>query len=83
MTHVIPNLFVDVHRSKAKPTLFLGSNYFLIASTVSVNSLQQILLMVLAHDNTNSLRNALYDRHSSRFDIALHGICGQMQPDLR
>ena len=74
MTDVIPNLFVDVHPSKAKLTLFLDSSCFLIASTVSVYSLWQILLRVLANGNTGSLRNALYDCRSSRLDIAFHGI---------
>jgi hypothetical protein len=74
MSDVIANLFVDVHLSKAKLTLILDGNCFLIASTVSVHSLRQILLRVLADGNTNSLRNALFDRHSSRFDITFHGI---------
>jgi len=60
MTVVIANLFLDVPLSKAKFTLFLDGNCFLIASTGSVYSLQQILLRVLADGDTNSLRNALY-----------------------
>jgi len=74
MTDVIANLFVNVHPSKAKLTLFLDGNCFLIASTVSVYSLWLILLRVLADSNTNSLRNALYDGRNLRFDIAFHGI---------
>jgi len=74
MTDVIANLFVEVHPSKAKLTLFLVGNCFLIASTVSENSLQRMLLRVLADGSPSSLRNALYDRRSSRFDIAFHGI---------
>jgi hypothetical protein len=62
MTDIIANLFVDVHPSKAKLTLFLDGNCFLIASTASLDSLGQILLRVLADGNTNWLRNALYDR---------------------
>jgi len=74
MTDVIANLFVEVHPSKAKLTLFLVGNCFVIASTVSDYSLRQMLLRVLADGSTSSLRNALYDRRSSRFDIALPGI---------
>jgi hypothetical protein len=74
MTDVIANLFVDAHPSKAKLTLFLDGNCFLIASTVSVYSFWQILRRVLADSKTNWLRNALYDRRNWRFDIALHGI---------
>jgi hypothetical protein len=83
MTDVIANLFVDVHLSKAKLTLFVDGNYFLIASTVSVYSLQQILLRVLAEGTTNSLCNTLYDRRSLRFDIAFHGICAETKPNMR
>jgi len=83
MTDVITNLFVDVHPSKAKLTLFVDGNCLLIASTVSVYSLRQILLRVLADGISNSLRNALYDRHSSRFDIAFHGVCAETTPNMR
>jgi len=83
MTDVIANLVVDVHPSKAKLTLFLDSSCFLNASTVSVYSLRQILLRVLADGNTNSLRNAFYDGRSSRLDIAFHGICAETNPNLR
>jgi len=83
MTDVIANLFVDVHPSKAKLTLFVDGNCFLIASTVSVYSLRQILLRVLANGNTNSLCNALYDRLSWRFDIGFHGICAETKPNVR
>jgi hypothetical protein len=62
MTDVIANLIVDVHLSKAKQTLFVDGDCFLIASTVSVYSLRHILLRVLADGNTNSLCNAFYDR---------------------
>ena len=82
MTDVIANLFVNVYPSKAKLTLFVDGNCFLIASTVSVYSLRQILLTVLADGNTNSLRNALYDRRNSRFDIVLHGICAETKPNM-
>ena len=74
MTNVIANLFIDVHLSKSKLTFFLDSSCFFVASTVSVYSLRLILLRVLTGSNTNSLRNALYDRHCSRLDIAFHEI---------
>jgi hypothetical protein len=76
-------LFVDVHPFKSKLTLFVDCNCFLIASTVSVYSLRQILLRVQADGNTNSLRNTLYDRRSSRSDIVFHGICAETKPNLR
>ena len=74
MTDFIANLFVDVHPSKANLTLFLDGNGFLIASTVSVYFLRQILLSVLEDGKTNSLCNALFDHSDSRFDIAFHEI---------
>jgi len=80
---MIPNRFVDVHSSRAKLILFLDGNCFLSASTVSVYSLWQILLRVLADGNTNSLRNTLYDCCSSRFDIAFHGIWAETKPNMR
>jgi len=83
MTDVIANLFVDVHPSKAKLPLFLDGSCFLIASTVSVYSLRQIILRVLAQGNTSLLRNALYDRRSSRLDIAFHRIWGETKPNMR
>jgi len=58
MTDNIANLFVNVHPSEAKLSSFLDSNWFFIASTVSVYSLRQILLMVLANGNTNPLDKA-------------------------
>jgi hypothetical protein len=82
MTNVIATLFVDVHPSNAKLTLFVDGNCFSIASTVSVNSVQQILLRVLVDGNTNSLRNALYDHHCSRFDIAFLGIYAKTKPNM-
>ena len=83
MTDVIADLFLDVHPSKAKLTLFVDGNCFLIAFTVSVYSLRQILLRVLADGNTNSLRNALHDCRSSRFDIEFHGISAEKKPNMR
>jgi len=64
MTDVIANFVINLYTSKAIITLFLDINCFLIASSVSVNSLRQILLSVLADGNTNSLCNALYEHRS-------------------
>jgi len=69
MTDVMDNLIVDVHPSRAKSTLFVDGNGFLIASTVRVYSLPQTFLRVLEHGSTRSLINALYDRCSSTFAI--------------
>jgi hypothetical protein len=77
MTNDMVSWFDDIHPFKDKLTLFLDGNCLLIASTVSVYSLRQMLLRVLADRNTNSLRNALYDRCSLRFDIAFDGICAE------
>jgi hypothetical protein len=74
MSDVIANLFIDVHLSKAKLTLFLDGNYILIASTVSEYTLRQIVLMVQADGYTKSLGNALYEQFNSRFDIAFQAI---------
>jgi len=83
MTDLIANLFVDVHLSRAKLTLFVDGNCFLVASTVSVYSLRQISLRVLADGNTDWLHNALYDHCSWKFDIAFHGICAETKPNMR
>ena len=74
MTDIMANLFVDVHPSKAKLTLFRDGNFFLIASTVSAYSVRQMLLRVVADGSTKSSRDALYDCRSSTFDIAFHRI---------
>ena len=74
MTDVIANLFVDVHASTGRLTLFLDGNRFLIVSTVSEYSLRQMLLKVLADGSLSSPRNALNDRHSARSDIAFHAL---------
>jgi len=83
MTDVMANLFVDVHPSKAKLTLFRIGSCFLISSTVSGNSLRQMLLRVVADGSSMSSRNALYDRRSSRFHIVFHGICAETNPNIR
>ena len=74
MTGVMASLFVDIHLSKAKLTLFCDGNCFLIASIVSAYSLQQMLLRVIADSSWGSSHNALNDDHSFRFNIAFHGI---------
>ena len=83
MSDVIANLFVNVHPSNATLTLFLDSNCFLVASTVSMYSLWQILLRVLGDSNTNSLCNAFYDRCRVRFDILFHGVWAKTKPNIR
>jgi len=82
MTDVIAYLFVDVHLSQAKLTLFLDRNCFSIASNVSLYSLQEMLLNVVADGNTNSLYNALYEYHRSWFDIAFRGIWAYTNPNM-
>ena len=74
MTDVMASLFVDVHQSKAKVTVYCDGNCFLISSTVSAYSLQQMLLRVEADGSTKSSRNALYDCCSTMFDIKVHGM---------
>jgi len=74
MTDIIASLFVDVHPSKAKLTLFCDGNYLLIACMVGSYALQQMLLRVVVDSSTSSSRNALYDRRNSRFDITFHAI---------
>ena len=83
MPNAIPNLFLDVHPSKAKLTFFLDGNCFLIASAVSVYFLTRMLLTVLADGNTKSLCNALYERRRPRFDIAFHAIWAERNPNMR
>jgi len=60
-------------RPKSKESLFLAGNCLLIASTVSVYSLRQILLRVLADCNTNSPGNALHERRSVRAGTQVSG----------
>jgi len=83
MTDCITSLFVDVHPSKAKLTLIRIGYCFLIASTVNAYSLRQMLVRVVVDDRTRSSYDALYDRHSSRFDTAFHGICAETNPNMR
>jgi len=83
MTDVMASLFVDVHSSKAKLTLFHIGNCSLIASRVSAYSLWQMLLRVVADGSTRSSRNVVYDRRSSRSDIVFSGICANRNPNMR
>jgi len=83
MTDIMASLFVDVHASEAKLTLFRDGNCYLIASTVSAYFLRQMLLNVVADGSTRSLCNALYNRPSSRLDIAFHGIWAETNPHMR
>jgi len=74
MNEVIASFFIDVHQSKAKLTIFHDCNCFLNTSTVHEYSLRQMLMKVLEDSSTSSHPNALYDRHSSWFDIVLRGM---------
>jgi len=82
MTNVIAKLFVVIHLSKVKLTLFLDGNCFLIASTDSVYTILQMLLSLLEDGCTNMLRNALYDHCRLMFDLALHGILAENGPNM-
>jgi len=83
MTDVMAILIVDVHPSKAKLTLFLDGDCFLIASTVSAYSIPGMMVTGLAVSTTHSLQNALYDCRSSMFDIAYHGIGAKGNHNMR
>jgi len=83
MNDVMANVFLDVHPFKVKLTLFCDGAGFLIASIVSAYFLQQMLLSVVADGSTRLLGNALYDCHSSRFDIVFHGICAETNHNNR
>ena len=83
MTNLIPDMFLHVDSFKAKQTLFLDCNCFLIASTVSVYSLQEMMLLMLADGSTTLVRNASYDCCWSRFDNGFHGICAHTNPNMR
>jgi len=82
MTDVMVSLLVDVHSSKAKQTSFDDGNCFVIASTVSVYSLQQMWLRVVADGSTRSLLNASYDRRSLGFDTARQGISADTNSNM-
>jgi len=74
MTDVMANVFVDVHLSNAKLTLFCDENCLRIASMVTEYSLRQMLRRVVADGITSSFHNAFSDCRCSRFDIVFHGI---------
>jgi len=83
MPDVTACLFVGAHPSKAKLTSFRNGNCFLIASTFSGYSLRQMSQRVVADVRTRSLCNTVYDSGSSRFDIALHGLRAETNPNMR
>jgi len=83
MMDIMASLFVEVHLSKVKLTLFCHGNCFLIASMDSEYSLWELLLSVAADGSTRSLRNALYDRCSFRFEIEFHGLSAKINPNMR
>ena len=83
MTDVMASLCFEVHPSKAKLTLFRNGNCFLIATTVSAYSLRQMLLKVVVDGMSRSLHNAIYDRHSLKFDISFHGMCPETNLNMR
>jgi len=83
MTNDKTYLFVDVHPSKSKLTLFLDSKCLWIACTVGVYSLRQMVLSVLADPSTNSHRNSLSDSGRSRFNLEIDGIYAETNPNVR
>jgi len=83
MTDVMVSQFVDAHPSKGKLTSSRDCNCFLIASTVSSYSSHQMLIRVMGEGSTRSLRIAVYDRHSSRFDLEFHEILAKTNPNMR
>jgi len=83
MTYIMASFSMDVHLSRAKLTLFRNGNCFPIAPTDSACSLWQMLREVVEEGSSRSLCNTLYDCHSSRFDIALHGIWAKPNPKMR
>jgi len=77
------SLFVDDHPSTVKLNMFLHGNCFLIASTVTMYSIEQMLLSMVVDTSTNSLLNALYHHSSSTFNIAFHCIWAEMNLNIR
>jgi hypothetical protein len=61
MTGMMANIFVDIHLSKAKHTVYLDGNCDFHAYTICEYSLRQMLPIMLAAGSTNSLQNTLYD----------------------
>lgn len=70
MTDIMATVAVDVHPFKSNLTLFRDGTCFSLPPLVSAYSLRQMLLPVRADRSPSSLRNALCDRRSSRFDRA-------------
>ena len=83
MTDKMANLFVDVQPSNAILTLFFVGNCFLIATIVREYSLCQIILRVLAKGSTKLGCKVLNVHRNSRFVIAVHGICGETNPNIK
>jgi len=83
MTDIMANFFMNGHTFKAKLTLILDGNWFLIASTVSVYSLWWTLFSVLADGSTNLLHNPLSEHCSLRCDFALHGPWAETNRNMR
>ena len=77
------SVFVDVHRSKAKLTLFRDGNSFLIVSTACAWYLQQMFPKLIADGSTRSSRDALCDHRSSRCDVAFHRSWAETNPNMR
>jgi hypothetical protein len=82
MLDVVASLFVNVHPSKAKISLFRDSKCFVIASTVSAYFLRQMMLRVIGDGSTRASCNAFYDRPSFRFDIAFHRIYAETNTNI-
>ena len=82
MTDGMASLSVDVHPFNVTLAWFRDGNCFLIASVVTAYSGQQMLLMVEADRNTQSLRNAFYNSPNSRFDITFQGIWAETNSNM-
>ena len=82
MSNVMANLFVDVQPSNAELTFFVDGNYFLIAKTVCLYVLWQILRSMMVDSMTSSLCNAFYDCRRSRHDITFNGIYAETNRNM-
>jgi len=83
MSYVITSLFIDVHPSNVKITVFRHRNCIITASTVNKYSLGQLLSRVVADGRRWSLHNGLYHHHSSAFDIVFCGILAETNPNMK
>jgi hypothetical protein len=81
MTNVMARLFLDVQPSKAKQSLYLDGNCFLVAPTINEHSLGPMLISAIADGSTCWQRKALYGCRSSRLDIAFHRIWAETNPN--